>query len=162
MTLLEMHHLWNLLSQSWGDRFSQQFGATPNDAWRAALSSVGIQAAQHAYRALVKSSTEFPPTLPQFIEAASEYRSAASSVPKIGATTHRSSTDELRAAASEAVAQFKRYREYETWRSTNTKKGQKPPHPTPGSPDWLYLQRLAWIEAAAHNASIGKSHEWAA
>ncbi len=162
MTLLEMHHLWNLLSQSWGDRFSQQFGATPNDAWRAALSSVGIQAAQHAYRVLVKSSTEFPPTLPQFIEAASEYRSAASSVPKIGATTHRSSTDELRAAASESVAQFKRYREYETWRSTNTKKGQKPPHPTPGSPDWLYLQRLAWIEAAAHNASIGKSHEWAA
>ena len=162
MTPQEMHHLWNLLSQTWGDRFSQQFGASPNDAWRAALGNVGVQAAQHAYRVLVKSSPEFPPTLPQFIDAASDYRAPATTVPRIGAPSPHSTTDELRTAASESMAQFNRYREYETWRVMNSKKGAKPQHPTPGSPDWLYLNRLAWIEAADHNATIGKTPAWAA
>jgi hypothetical protein len=159
-----MHHLWNLLSQTWGDRFSQQFGATPNDAWRAALASLGIQPAQHAYRVLVKSSPEFPPTLPQFIQAASDYRKPESSVPLLDAPirARQATTDELRAAASADVAEFNSYRDYETWRASRTKGNLKPSHPSPGSADWLYLQRLAWIEAAEHNRRIGKQQSWAA
>jgi hypothetical protein len=164
VTPQETHYLWNLLSQTWGDRFSQQFGATPNDAWKSALAGLGIQPAQHAYRALVKSCPEFPPTLPQFIQAASEYRRPESSVPQLDGPrrSREATTDELRAAASDPYSQFNRYREYEAWRVANTKKNQKPPHPVPGCPDWLYLQRLAWIEAAEHNAAVGKPQPWAA
>lgn len=154
MTPEQIHHLWNLLSQSWGDKFSQQFGATPNDAWSAALGACSVQAAQHAYRELCRETPDFPPTLPQFMQAALSYRHPASVVSLPGparAEAGSRPTEELRQMASPEVAAFSSYRDYESWRETHASKGKRPPHPTQDTADWLYLQRLALKQAAANN-----------
>lgn len=152
MNAKEMHHLWNLLSQTWGDRFSQQFGSMPNDAWSKALASISVQSAQHAYRKLVQVTPEFPPTLPQFMQAAVEFNRSAPALPRLEADQRRqATTEELRRNASPEVGAFNSYRDYESQRNANTKNGRRPPHPTPDSADWLYLQRLAWIEADENN-----------
>jgi len=66
--------LWNLLLQSWGQKFAEQYGATPNDAWTAMLANVEPEAARYAFTKLIDSGSAFPPTLPEFVAWAKKYR----------------------------------------------------------------------------------------
>jgi hypothetical protein len=154
MNRTQIEPLWTLLGQTWGAKFLEQYGTNPNDAWTSALAHISPEAARHALQQLIREASAFPPTLPEFIGKATDYRPPASTQPLIGDERKRvycATTEELRRNASAAVSGFDRYREYETWRGSNTKGGHRPPHHTPDSPDWLYLQRLAWIEASDNN-----------
>ena len=69
-----MGKLWLMLVQSYGHRFVEQYGAVPNSAWSAAMGSIPEEAGAHAFKALMLSGSGFPPTLPEFISKAREYR----------------------------------------------------------------------------------------
>lgn len=70
MTPREVDAIWDLLSQTWGAKFIDQYGPRPNDAWSGMLEAVDCDSARAAYRALVLSGTPFPPTLPEFLAEA--------------------------------------------------------------------------------------------
>jgi len=65
--------VWNLLLQSWGQKFAEQYGATPNQAWAAMLEAIEVDAARAAFKALVLSGSPFPPTLPEFLAEARKF-----------------------------------------------------------------------------------------
>lgn len=155
MNQQQTSQVWSLLGQTWGAKFLDQYGANPNDAWTAALSHVRPEAARHAIHRLIKDGSAFAPTLPEFIAAADDYRPESSTSALPGPTTREPTTAELRMAATFA-SEFNEYRDYERWRDTNTKQGKRPPHPTPHSPDWEYLHRLALIQASKQNAAAGR------
>lgn len=67
MTPEQLKHLWRLLGQTWGSRFAENYGPTPNEAWSAALESITVDAAKYALRKLVLSGSPHPPTLPEFL-----------------------------------------------------------------------------------------------
>jgi hypothetical protein len=69
----QIRQLWNLLLQSWGQKFAEQYGAEPNDAWTAMLASTEPSAAGAAFKALVLSGSPFPPTLPEFLAEARKH-----------------------------------------------------------------------------------------
>ena len=73
MTPEQIRQLWNLLLQSWGQKFAEQYGAEPNDAWTAMLASTDPSAAGAAFKALVLSGSPFPPTLPEFLAEARKH-----------------------------------------------------------------------------------------
>lgn len=152
MTPHQMQSVYPLFAQTWGARFLEQYGPQPNEAWSAALTNVSSEAARHALSALIQEGSAFPPTLPEFVAAARSYRAPASTVPRLEGPVRLASTEELRASASSEVACFGTYNEY---RASRSKFKVPPPHPTPGSPDWEYLHRLALLEAAAHNRRAG-------
>lgn len=148
----EMLGLWNLLLQSWGQKFAEQYGVTPNDAWHGALAQVSVDAAKHAFRRALRETPTFPPTLGEFIAWAQDYRPETSrSALGYDGRAVPVTIEELRRNASQDIAAFGSYREYERWRDSHTVKGKRPAHPESGSADWLYLQRLAWMQAAADN-----------
>ena len=70
MTPHEIRGLWNLLGQTCGSRFLEQYGTQPNEAWSAFLENVDPMAARQALRMLVLEGSAFPPTLPEFVAAA--------------------------------------------------------------------------------------------
>lgn len=70
MTPEQLKHLWRLLGQTWGSRFAENYGPTPNEAWTAALESITTDAAKYALRKLVLSGSPHPPTLPEFLALA--------------------------------------------------------------------------------------------
>ena len=74
MTPTEMRGLWNLLGQTWGAKFFEQYGTEPNDAWSAFLADRPIDAAKYALRGLVMEGSPFPPTLPEFMAWARKWR----------------------------------------------------------------------------------------
>ena len=74
MTPEQIKGLWNLLGQTWGDKFMQQYGAEPNQAWTLTLAQVPLPAARLALDLLIRGGSGFPPTLPEFIAAAKKYR----------------------------------------------------------------------------------------
>lgn len=87
MTHDEMRALWRMLTQTWGARFAEQYGAEPNEAWSSFLAVVTVHAARHALRALVIQGSPHPPTLPEFVAAARGYRPPGANVAAI--LTHR-------------------------------------------------------------------------
>lgn len=74
MNAEQLRGLWNLLGQTWGSRFLEQYGTQPNEAWSAALAHVSPEAARHALKGLIGEGSAFPPTLPEFISWAKKYR----------------------------------------------------------------------------------------
>jgi hypothetical protein len=70
MTPRDMAGFWNLLGQTWGSRFIDQYGPNPNDAWAACLASVPVDVARDALKKLIAGGSPFPPTLPEFIALA--------------------------------------------------------------------------------------------
>jgi hypothetical protein len=67
MTPIEMKGLWDLLGQTWGSKFYEQYGPQPNDAWGMALAHSSIDAAKYALTKLIEAGSPFAPTLPEFI-----------------------------------------------------------------------------------------------
>ena len=153
MNRQEIAQVWDALGQMYGARFYEQYGEAANEAWLAALTSMALGPALHAIRALVRDGADFPPTLPKFSALASQFRPRESLALPAAAPNDADSrtTAELRAAASSDVSSYSTYRDYEKWRDANTKGNKRPNHPEPHSPDWEYLRRLAWIQAAANN-----------
>lgn len=77
-----MKQLWRLLAQTWGNRFLENYGNAPNEAWSAALANLSAQQCKHALGQLIKSGTPHPPTLPEFMVEARKYRPAFKSRPE--------------------------------------------------------------------------------
>lgn len=155
MIITQIHGVWDALAQTFGTRFYEQYGERPNEAWTAALASMTPDAAMCALQALISDGVEFPPTLPQFVSLARKWRPEQGLRPALPNPGRREPTiEELRRNASPEVGAFATYRDYERWRDAHTSKGKRPPHPEPQSPDWLYLQRIAWLAAAAHNRQV--------
>ena len=67
MTPQEMKGLWDLLAQTWGSKFYEQYGPSPNDAWTMALASTSRDAAMYALKRLIEEGSAFAPTLPEFM-----------------------------------------------------------------------------------------------
>lgn len=67
MTLDQTKQLWRLLAQTWGSKFTEQYGPTPNEAWSAALENASVGEAKYALHKLIDEASPFPPTLPEFI-----------------------------------------------------------------------------------------------
>jgi hypothetical protein len=74
MNAAEILHLWEFLAQTWGNRFLEEYGAKPNNAWSMALAGIKPDAAKLALSVLIREGSGFPPTLPEFIAAASKWR----------------------------------------------------------------------------------------
>ena len=70
MSPTEVRGMWNLLLQSWGQKFAEQYGAQPNEAWVSALGYVSVDAGRHAYVTAMRETPTFPPTLPEFVACA--------------------------------------------------------------------------------------------
>jgi hypothetical protein len=67
MTPQEMKGLWDLLAQTWGSKFYEQYGPSPNDAWTMTLANTSRDAAMYAMRKLIETGSAFAPTLPEFM-----------------------------------------------------------------------------------------------
>ncbi len=72
----QMKHLWRLLGQMYGHKFSEQYGPVPNEAWSAALAEVPPEGAKVALQRLIGAGSPFPPTLPEFIAVARTAKTA--------------------------------------------------------------------------------------
>ena len=81
MNATEITLLWDFLSQVWGNKFLEEYGRRPNDAWTAALADVSIDAARHAVKGLIKEGEPFAPTLPQFLAYCRRYRPRPEPIP---------------------------------------------------------------------------------
>jgi hypothetical protein len=62
------------MGQTWGNKFLEQYGPEPNDAWIAFLSGMTVDASKSAFRDLVLEGSGFPPTLPEFVAIARKHR----------------------------------------------------------------------------------------
>jgi hypothetical protein len=67
MTPQEMKGLWDLLAQTWGSKFYEQYGPAPNDAWTMALTHTTRAAAMYSLKKLIEGGSAFAPTLPEFM-----------------------------------------------------------------------------------------------
>jgi hypothetical protein len=74
MTPEQIKHLWRLLGQTYGHKFADQYGPTPNEAWSAYLVTIQPEAAKHALQRLILNGEPFAPTLPEFIALARQWR----------------------------------------------------------------------------------------
>ena len=74
MTPEQTKHLWRLLGQTYGHKFADQYGPTPNEAWTAALTTLSQSQVKHALGEAIRSGSPFVPTLPEFVKMAREYR----------------------------------------------------------------------------------------
>jgi hypothetical protein len=83
MTKHEILLLWEFIAQTWGNKFLEEYGAKPNDAWTMALTAVEPAAAKLALNILIRAGSAFAPTLPEFIGATKAYRK-----PEDRATVH--------------------------------------------------------------------------
>jgi hypothetical protein len=83
MTKHEILLLWEFIAQTWGNKFLEEYGAKPNDAWTMALTEVDPAAARLALHVLIRAGSPFAPTLPEFIAATKVYRK-----PEDRATVH--------------------------------------------------------------------------
>jgi hypothetical protein len=70
VTPQQQDHLWRLLGQTYGHKFADQYGPSPNEAWAAAMASMTADQAKFAFRKLVDGGSPFPPTLPEFVALA--------------------------------------------------------------------------------------------
>ena len=77
MTPQQIKALWTLLGQTWGNKFLDQYGVEPNEAWSATLAHVSTEAARYALKQLIGEYSPFPPTLPEFIGWAKKYRESS-------------------------------------------------------------------------------------
>jgi hypothetical protein len=73
----QIKHLWRLLGQTYGQRWAEQYGPTPNEAWTAYLSTIEPERAKHGLHKVIHSGSPFPPTLPEFIGYVKTFRPAA-------------------------------------------------------------------------------------
>jgi hypothetical protein len=62
-----MKGLWDLLAQTWGSKFYEQYGTEPNDAWTMTLANTSRDAAMYAMKKLIEGGSAFAPTLPEFM-----------------------------------------------------------------------------------------------
>jgi hypothetical protein len=76
MTPEQRNHLWRLLAQTYGQKFAEQYGPVPNEAWSAMLEHVTMEQAKHALHKLIHAGSAFPPTLPEFVAQVKTFRSA--------------------------------------------------------------------------------------
>ena len=76
MTPAEMGKFWELLGQTWGARFFDQYGKAPNDAWTAMLTRVPSDVGRAVLMKLIHGGSPFPPTLPEFLALAKTVRPA--------------------------------------------------------------------------------------
>jgi hypothetical protein len=74
MNANEIAKLWEFLAQTWGNKFLEEYGAKPNDAWSMALAGIEPLAARFAVRQLINLGQPYAPTLPEFIAHAKRYR----------------------------------------------------------------------------------------
>jgi hypothetical protein len=74
MNANEIAKLWEFIAQTWGNKFLEEYGAKPNEAWSMALSSIEPLAARFAVRQLIQLGQPYAPTLPEFISHAKRYR----------------------------------------------------------------------------------------
>lgn len=74
MSPSEIDQVWNMLAQTFGKQFLENYGPRPNEAWTAALEAMQFHQATHAWREIVKGGSAFPPTLPEFAAAARRWR----------------------------------------------------------------------------------------
>ena len=72
----QQNHLWALLGQTWGHKFLDQYGPSPNEAWSAALAAISPDQAKGALWKLIRAGSPFPPTLPEFMALAQKSRPA--------------------------------------------------------------------------------------
>jgi hypothetical protein len=76
MTPEQIKHLWRLLGQTYGSKFAEQYGPTPNEAWGAMLENATPEQAKHALHKLIHAGSAFPPTLPEFVAQVKTFRPA--------------------------------------------------------------------------------------
>jgi hypothetical protein len=67
MTPQEMRGLWDLIGQTWGSKFYEQYGPSPNDAWTMALAASSRESAMYSLKKLIEGGSAFAPTLPEFM-----------------------------------------------------------------------------------------------
>jgi hypothetical protein len=67
MTPQEMKGLWDLIGQTWGSKFYEQYGPSPNDAWTMAMANTSRDAAMYSLKKLIEAGSAFAPTLPEFM-----------------------------------------------------------------------------------------------
>jgi len=58
--------LWARLHEMFGQRFTKDYGDTPNETWREALSGLTFDQVAHSISETVRMGDQFPPTLAQF------------------------------------------------------------------------------------------------
>lgn len=103
MTQPELLTLWRLLGETWGNKFLEEYGPRPNEAWTAALREVEAGACIQALRALIAEGSAFPPTLPEFLKQARRFKPARPATvvelppPKMAPEKIRSNIERLRA-----------------------------------------------------------------
>ena len=73
MTPQEMKGLWDLIGQTWGSKFYEQYGPSPNDAWTMALNASSREAAMYSLKKLIEGGSAFAPTLPEFMVFARKF-----------------------------------------------------------------------------------------
>lgn len=61
--------LWKRLTQAYGARFTEAFGATPTDPWIEALDDLTDEQIAYGLRITMRESPIHPPTLGQFVQA---------------------------------------------------------------------------------------------
>lgn len=77
MTPDQIKHLWRLLAQTYGQRWAEQYGPTPNEAWSAYLATIDAQRAKHGLHKAIHSGCPHPPSLPEFIAYVKTFREAS-------------------------------------------------------------------------------------
>jgi hypothetical protein len=77
MTPEAIKHLWRLLGQTYGQRWADQYGPTPNEAWSAFLTTIDVPRAKHGLHKAMNSGIPHPPTLPEFVAYVKTFRAAA-------------------------------------------------------------------------------------
>ncbi len=73
MTPQEIKGLWDLIGQTWGSKFYEQYGPSPNDAWTMALGASSREAAMYSLKKLIEAGSAFAPTLPEFMTFARKF-----------------------------------------------------------------------------------------
>ena len=94
MTPEQIKHLWRLLGQTYGHKFADQYGPTPNEAWTAALMTLSPSRVKHALGEAIRSGSPFVPTLPEFVKMAREYREPQVETGAVRKLTHVSELPE--------------------------------------------------------------------
>ena len=95
MTPIEAKRLWTLLAQTYGHKFLDQYGPSPNEAWSGALSRMKASQATFAFRKLVDAGSAFPPTLPEFVQLAKGAPVLEEPVPRLGHVTTRMTPEQI-------------------------------------------------------------------
>ena len=73
--------VWARMLQWYGDRFSEQYGAEPNESWRSAIARASDDEVGGALTQVRSQYLAFPPTLPQFEAAIRAQRRPVNEIP---------------------------------------------------------------------------------